>query len=108
MKTKLYIVITALALCLLSVAADRYVAVMANTTTISIAAHQTATLSALCSQTPCNIHWVAILSNSAVGSLSATTGPQTVFSPGTKAGTAWIFASDGLGYVGGKEITITP
>ncbi len=108
MKIKLYIAISVLALCVLGFAADRYVVVVANPTTVSMTMHQTSTLSALCSQSPCNIHWAAILSNSDVGTISNTSGPQTVFTPGSKAGSAWIFATDGLGYVGGKEITVTP
>jgi len=66
----------------------------------------TMTFDAFCSSTPCNISWVVILSNANVGSIDNTTGPQTTFSVGTAAGTAYLFASDGNGHMAQAKVDV--
>jgi hypothetical protein len=61
---------------------------------------------AFCNFTPCNITWVLVLSNSNVGTIDRTSGPQTTFTIGTSPGTAYIFASDGNGHMAQAKVDV--
>jgi hypothetical protein len=61
---------------------------------------------AFCNFSPCNITWTVVLSNSNVGSIDRTSGPQTTFTVGTSPGTAFIFASDGNGHIAQAKIDV--
>ena len=91
------ILILSISILLLTVAAFAVVKTFVTPThaTVFIAGpNQTVTISAFCSNTPCNYHWIAVLSNNNVGGLDATTGPQVHFTAGTDTGTAYIFAQE--------------
>jgi hypothetical protein len=61
---------------------------------------------AFCNFSPCNITWILVLSNSNVGSIDRTSGPQTTFTIGSSPGTAYIFASDGNGHMAQAKVDV--
>lgn len=63
-------------------------------TAASIAPGSQITLSAYCNQTPCQIEWTQLWSNSIVGTINNTAGPQTTFQAGSVPGTAIVKATN--------------
>jgi hypothetical protein len=78
-----------------------------QTISLSNGPNQVVPVGALCSGS-CNITWMLITSNSAVGSIDNKSGPQTNFLVGTLAGTAHIIASDGQGNMAVLKIVVSP
>lgn len=91
----------------LSAFATFHVALLPASATLNIAGPTTQkTFDAFCNSTPCNITWVLVLSNSNVGSIDNTSGPQTTFTVGTTPGTAYIIASDGNGHMAQAKVEV--
>jgi hypothetical protein len=90
--------------------AELHVAMVPSSGTLNITGNGPTqiTLDAFCSDTPCNITWVVVLSNNNVGSINNRSGPQTTFTIGTQPGTAYIFASDGNGHMAQGKIDVQP
>jgi hypothetical protein len=87
--------------------AANHVALLPANATLSVSGpNQTVTLDAFCNMTPCNITWIMVLSDSTVGSIDNTSGPQTTFTVGTTPGTAEIIASDGNGHTAHTTVTV--
>ncbi len=87
--------------------ATLHIALLPATATLNIAGPTTQkTFDAFCNFTPCNITWILVLSNSNVGSIDNTTGPQTTFTVGTTPGTAYIIASDGNGHIAQAKVDV--
>jgi hypothetical protein len=63
-------------------------------------------LDAFCSQSPCNLKWYVLLSNSNVGSIDNNSGPVTHFIAGTEPGQAIIVVQDGQGNMQFAVITV--
>jgi hypothetical protein len=99
------VIAAVLALCMTAFAA-LHVAVLPSTAVISLSTPSSVTFDGFCSFSPCNLTWVVVLSNSNVGSIDNTTGPQTTFTPGTTTGTAFIFASDGNGHMAQAKVDV--
>jgi hypothetical protein len=100
------ITIAVLAMSLGAIAAN-HVALLPASATLSVSGpNHVVTLDAFCNMTPCNITWIVVLSESNVGSITHTTGPQTNFIVGTTPGTAEIIASDGQGHTAHATITV--
>jgi hypothetical protein len=98
------VIAAVLALCMTAFAA-LHVAVLPSTAVISLATPAPVTFDGFCSFS-CNLTWVVVLSNSNVGSIDNTSGPQTTFTPGTTTGTAFIFASDGNGHMAQAKVDV--
>jgi hypothetical protein len=97
---------TVVALAVTALAANR-VALLPASGSLSIAGQSTQmNFDAFCNFSPCNISWVLVLSNSNVGSIDRTAGPQTTFTVGSSPGTAYIFASDGNGHMAQAKVDV--
>ncbi|MFZ1134958.1 MAG: hypothetical protein WAN69_08440 [Candidatus Korobacteraceae bacterium] len=83
-----------LALCLTAFA-SLHVAVSPNSA-VTTALGNTVTFDGFCNYT-CTINWSLIESNSSVGTINNTTGPQTTFTPGSLSGEVILIADDGNG-----------
>jgi hypothetical protein len=107
-KVLLGLGVTAAVLALsLTAFATLHIALLPATATLNMAGPTTQmTFDAFCNFTPCNITWVVVLSNSNVGSIDNTSGPQTTFTVGTSAGTAYIIASDGNGHIAQAKVDV--
>ena len=64
------------------------------------------TLDAFCSQAPCNLKWFVIASNSKVGHIDLTSGPQTHFIADGAQGTAIVVVQDEAGNLEFSKITV--
>jgi hypothetical protein len=110
MKKSIVVAIAVLALCGL-LAANQQLVVIASEQTVYLDSNngpQVSLVSALCSNTPCAITWIAMYSNNKVGSISNTSGPQTTFTAGSKPGTAYIFARDTSGHTAQVIVYVAP
>ena len=103
----LILVVFSLALVTAAFSADRKIALLPAEATVHIGGPDVRVeLNAFCNQTPCNIQWYIVLSNSEVGSITNTSGPTTTFASGSILGTAIVFASDGMGNLASAKITV--
>jgi hypothetical protein len=97
---------TVVALAISALAANR-VALLPASGSLTITGNTTQmNFDAFCNFSPCNITWILVLSNSNVGSIDRTSGPQTTFTIGTSPGTAYIFASDGNGHMAQAKVDV--
>jgi hypothetical protein len=100
------VTVAVLALTVAAFAANR-VALLPVSGTLNVAGPTTQIdFDAFCNFAPCNITWTVVLSNANVGSIDRTTGPQTTFTVGSAAGTAFVFASDGNGHMAQAKIDV--
>jgi len=100
------VVVVVLAVTIAAFAANR-VALLPGSGTLNVAGPTTQmNFDAFCNFTPCNITWIVVLSNSNVGSIDRTSGPQTTFTVGSSPGTAYIFASDGNGHMAQAKVDV--
>jgi hypothetical protein len=100
------VTVAVLALTVAAFAANR-VALLPGSGTLNVSGPTTTmNFDAFCNFTPCNITWIVVLSNPNVGSIDRTSGPQTTFTVGTAAGTAYIFASDGNGHMAQAKVDV--
>jgi peroxiredoxin family protein len=106
-KVALAIAFSVLILAATAFSTGRKVAVFPTTASVNVNGPVTSVdLEAFCNQQPCNIQWILVLSNSAVGSIDNTTGPTTTFTAGTSSGTALVIANDGMGDMAHATITV--
>jgi hypothetical protein len=89
------VIAAVLALCLTAFA-TLHIAVSPGSAVTSVASGTPVTFDGFCNYT-CTINWSLIESNSSVGSISPTTGPQTTFTPGSLTGEVILVADDGNG-----------
>jgi hypothetical protein len=89
------VTVAVLALCLTAFA-SLHIAVSPSTAVTSVTSQTPVTFDGFCNYT-CTLTWSLIESNSSVGSINNTTGPQTTFTPGTLSGEVILVADDGNG-----------
>ena len=107
MKYKMSLVIVVSLLLATAVFAGEKIAVKPSTATVFVNGPvKSVQLDGFCNQTPCNLKWSAILSDSEVGYISNKTGPTTMFFAGSKAGTAIVFLTDDQGHSEHVIITV--
>jgi hypothetical protein len=82
-----------------------HVSVLPASAVVSLAAPTPVTFDGFCSY-QCNITWILVLSNSNVGTIDNTSGPQTTFTAGTSMGMAHLIASDGNGHMALATISV--
>ena len=103
----LLLVVLSLALVATAFAGDRKIALLPTEATVHIGGPDVRVdFEAFCNQTPCNIQWYIVLSNSEVGKITNTSGPTTTFLSGSVPGTAIVFVSDGMGNLANAKITV--
>ena len=108
MKAHKLILVMALAvLALASTAfASGKLALTPQQATVAAAANSSTELEAFCSQSPCNLKWYVITSNSKVGHLDLTSGPVTHFIADGSQGTAIVVVQDEDGNMQFSTITV--